>query len=40
MNKFNLFDSIFIFKTGTIIFSSVLFEGLFILYKTSYSKVT
>lgn len=33
MNKFNLQDSIFIFKTGTIIFSSVLCEGLYIIYK-------
>ena len=33
MNQFDLFESIFIFKTGTIIFSSILFEGLYILYK-------
>ena len=32
MNLVNLKDSIFIFKTGTIIFTSVLGEGLFILY--------
>lgn len=33
MNRYNLSESIFIFKTGTIIFSSFLFEGLYILYK-------
>ena len=38
MNKYDLFDSIFIFKTGTIIFSSILFEGLYILYKKSPNK--
>ena len=32
MNLVDLKDSIFIFKTGTIIFSTVLGEGLFILY--------
>ena len=32
MNLVNLKGSIFIFKTGTIIFTSVLGEGLFILY--------
>ena len=32
MNPNNLSESIFIFKTGTIIFTSVLGEGLFILY--------
>lgn len=32
MNPSNLSESIFIFKTGTIIFSTVLGEGLFILY--------
>lgn len=40
MNRFDIIDSIFIFKTGTIIFSSVLFEGLYIFYKKSSSDET
>ena len=36
MQAADLLDSIFIFKTGTVIFSSVMLEGLYILYKKSF----
>ncbi|MBO4386320.1 MAG: hypothetical protein J5817_04800 [Treponema sp.] len=35
MQASDLLDSIFIFKTGTVIFTSVMLEGFYIMYKKS-----